>query len=556
MYTSAMIMHWLENNIIRSHVTKDGDPSYTGGIIIIDPDRSVLHAEDLYIGRADLVFHLIKTTALPVKCTIICSGDEPELTDEIIPAGFTVIFTRMDVIPLYNKLQNRIHAFFRWEQNLQKALGSDSIQSIAEVSASFMRDASVTILNAGYKALASSSSPEIKDRDVAEISQNGYLSYESVQELMHTDKYRHDREKDRIYFRSKSGYDVIVYPIRFKNTVVARFCVTSAEPSLDSYLEELGAIACEYVSQFLLSSRGTEYNINAGFSTLVSDLIECRLTDQDELQERLKLLPLAYRKYYHVVVVAFPSLTNDPNEELFSARKPENQKESIPWNYIIGRLEQIFPFSNSTVYHDQIIMLVRKDKYRERMQVPLEQLTELLAGYDAYAAIGNYSKFLTALPPLYHQTRLTLHLGIALRSNPQQRVFFYEDFSIYQFIEMTASQIQQKYRTSNMVYLCHPALISLLRFDKKNKTNLTEVLYVYLKNERNATLTARQLFIHRNTMLYKINKIEELTGEDLNNPTLRERLLLSYHILEYIEKYMKEDVLFLKRNPPDPKSSS
>ena len=42
--------------------------------------------------------------------------------------------------------------------------------------------------------------------------------------------------------------------------------------------------------------------------------------------------------------------------------------------------------------------------------------------------------------------------------------------------------------------------------------------------------TARSLFIHRNSMIYRLQRIRELLQTDLDDPRMRSYLLLSYHI--------------------------
>ena len=90
-------------------------------------------------------------------------------------------------------------------------------------------------------------------------------------------------------------------------------------------------------------------------------------------------------------------------------------------------------------------------------------------------------------------------------------------------------------------------MIALVMYDKKKGTNLADIAYTYLVNERNTSETAKTLFIHRNTMLYKIHQIEEIIGTSLDDPLIRERMMFSYHVLEYMQKYLKEDILVLKR---------
>ena len=113
---------------------------------------------------------------------------------------------------------------------------------------------------------------------------------------------------------------------------------------------------------------------------------------------------------------------------------------------------------------------------------------------------------------------------------------------------MAAQMLRQEMGSRNIVHLCHPSLISLVMDDKRTGGNLTDVLYEYLRCERNAALAAKRLFIHRNTMLYKIRKIEDLIGQSLDEPSLRERMLFSYRVLDYMRRYRKEDILLLKRN--------
>ena len=57
-------------------------------------------------------------------------------------------------------------------------------------------------------------------------------------------------------------------------------------------------------------------------------------------------------------------------------------------------------------------------------------------------------------------------------------------------------------------------------------------------------------------MLYKINKIEEIIGQSLDDHLLRERLLFSFHILEYVDKMLHQDPLVLKQDEKRPESTS
>ena len=59
-----------------------------------------------------------------------------------------------------------------------------------------------------------------------------------------------------------------------------------------------------------------------------------------------------------------------------------------------------------------------------------------------------------------------------------------------------------------------------------------ETLKVFLQCERRATAAAEQLFIHRTTLLYQIERMEERYGFSLNNPAARDRLAIEFKIMD------------------------
>jgi len=78
----------------------------------------------------------------------------------------------------------------------------------------------------------------------------------------------------------------------------------------------------------------------------------------------------------------------------------------------------------------------------------------------------------------------------------------------------------------------HSALERLRKYDHEHGTQFLETLRIYMINERNQVKTADQLFLHRNSLYYRINRILEITGINLDDPETRLHVLLSYHLSE------------------------
>lgn len=78
------------------------------------------------------------------------------------------------------------------------------------------------------------------------------------------------------------------------------------------------------------------------------------------------------------------------------------------------------------------------------------------------------------------------------------------------------------------VAFVHQVLGELLRLEPWESRTLLDTLASYLDNRGQASEAARRLFVHRNTVLYRIKKVEEILRVDLDDPaeTLRVRIAL------------------------------
>lgn len=86
-------------------------------------------------------------------------------------------------------------------------------------------------------------------------------------------------------------------------------------------------------------------------------------------------------------------------------------------------------------------------------------------------------------------------------------------------------------RVSQQVFL-HPAACRLRYAGGGQGGKDLETLRVYLEYERQLTRAAGALFIHKNTLLYRIGRLTETLSLDLDSSLERQRLLLSLQILQ------------------------
>lgn len=75
----------------------------------------------------------------------------------------------------------------------------------------------------------------------------------------------------------------------------------------------------------------------------------------------------------------------------------------------------------------------------------------------------------------------------------------------------------------------------LTAYDRNHNANLIVTLDTYLEKNNNAVQTAKTLFLHRNSLLYQLKKIEGLTGMKFNDPEDEFQLRMGYYLKIYIE---------------------
>lgn len=87
-------------------------------------------------------------------------------------------------------------------------------------------------------------------------------------------------------------------------------------------------------------------------------------------------------------------------------------------------------------------------------------------------------------------------------------------------------------KSSSRVDVIHPALLHLSRYDLQHKGELYNTLKVFLENESSCTAAACALNIHRSTLIYRLERIVQITGIDLEDEKERLHLEISFLINE------------------------
>lgn len=101
-------------------------------------------------------------------------------------------------------------------------------------------------------------------------------------------------------------------------------------------------------------------------------------------------------------------------------------------------------------------------------------------------------------------------LPIAMQKEPETRIHMAEHYQCTAFL----ARCQQYFPLQDY----YPeGLTRLMEYDQENNRNYLATLTAYLENNMNANAAAKSIFMHRNTMMQQIEKIEQIMGVSLED---------------------------------------
>ncbi|KGM46015.1 sugar diacid recognition domain-containing protein [Neobacillus niacini] len=199
----------------------------------------------------------------------------------------------------------------------------------------------------------------------------------------------------------------------------------------------------------------------------------------------------------------------------------ENQPNGYKW--VRDKLEK----EDLYVMHPDHIVLLKKVDMTEKKwdySQTVNQMEKWAAGLEKYQrihckiAIGSWHPALEGLSESYREAVYTLNVGEKL--DPHKTIYFFKEYKLPIFLAR-ANQL-------GIGGEIGPYFQQLKKQDKKGE--LLETLMVYVEENGDVNKAVGRLFIHRNTLRYRLERIAELTNKDPRN--LKDLLELYLSILQ------------------------
>jgi DNA-binding PucR family transcriptional regulator len=116
----------------------------------------------------------------------------------------------------------------------------------------------------------------------------------------------------------------------------------------------------------------------------------------------------------------------------------------------------------------------------------------------------------------------------ALQQEEQTGLIFYRGIMLEQMLSHIPAEETR--------FLISPDIFRLEEAETRYSFSLVETLQVYLECNCNLNRTAERLYLHKNTLLYRLNHIRSILRCDLQDADARLLLMLSFKLRQRQEK--------------------
>ncbi|HHY03616.1 MAG TPA: hypothetical protein GX534_00285 [Thermoanaerobacterales bacterium] len=307
------------------------------------------------------------------------------------------------------------------------------------------------------------------------------------------------------------------------NKYVKNFLIAFGKRPLTDKKQELCEIAFMSAATALkmdilktLSVIEAEQKLKQGFF----DDVMSGYYDDEFLQDRAKALGLNIFEKNFVIVIDFNFKNNLPNKTIhkdieslirdsFGSIKSRiilSIKKSKEWIFLIG-------FKNKECKGE----MLNKEILNHIFKNIQDEFCIKKSPISIYIGVSSGITKIVDLKRGYKEARFAIEMGNKIFDN--NNVIYYDDLGIYKLISIP-DKVED--------ILVDNVIRDIYEYDKDKNGNLLETLEKYLDFNGSIKDAAEKLYVHPNTVKYRMKRIKEITGEDLFNDDQKR---LYYHIM-------------------------
>lgn len=269
----------------------------------------------------------------------------------------------------------------------------------------------------------------------------------------------------------------------------------------------------QYLSFLMQKSSINMTNKATYFTHLLSNMIQGVPNTAATYKERFAVFNYDLRRYKRICVV--PVQNNLPL--------------STDIEMLASTIQTVLPNNVYVIFDNYMVFLSSENTISDLESN--DALTGFLKNSLLRLGVSSIFEDENDVKDYYETAKLALRMG--MRSEPDKCIFKYEDYKILDIIDMVS-----EHRNLNLI--CFKPVIDLLRADvnsENSEHSLVKTMFAYLNNSMSVQKTCEELYIHRNTLYYRLQKIKEIMKCDFTEFPNAIDIGITMQILRYLNIY-------------------
>lgn len=499
-------------------IAETGMPAYIQTHKMIKPGQKSFYSACIYAGYVSELPEKLESDHIS---NLICIEDKP-LDSNFVKSGemnlYLIHNSAVNQFDVLNKIADIMIDEATVTSAMRRILDelyiNAGLQPLVDV-ASEVFENPIFVNDTAFKILAMSQNCTFPNKTLEDEKELGYVHADNVSALYRDRIFGSFEDSNKILYSERKDKNErwLFKAVKLHDVAIAHIAIVdNNRPFRDMDYELLerfaNIVAIEMEkNEFYKDNKGVMY------SYLLGDILSGKLQNKKALEQRAKFLDWKMYHWFQLAVVA------DRRKEMFDDKI----------QFIGHEIRNIIPDCRWTYYQKSLVLFLSRPS--ENM-VSENEDREFKRFVNENNLVVGVSTAFENLGRAYHYYVQALRTVDAADEREKCGVFYFDEM----IPDCIAVLLSKRY---NLRDFCPSSIEKIQKYDAENNTNMIETLDKYLMYVNDPLYAAKSLNIHRNTLLYRINKIKELSGINLSDGNQRLKIQLYLKFMKYQQGSLK-----------------
>lgn len=340
--------------------------------------------------------------------------------------------------------------------------------------------------------------------------------------LMDSERMRHyQKVPGAKVFYTNACHDIIVMaiPVRVSKIEVGKIFGFLNDMKDLALKEELLYRLAQIVGEDLQKHNHFHVNRRQRYVNFMWMLLEGKYPNKQAIERAMEEFEIKFNGKYQVVLL---HIIRDNEETLY-----ENDMLNVLSSQVQAKLPEVL----SVLHNQDLVLVFNMPEHTQISEYEMDVLKQVAEVNHLSVGISHSFRELSDISQFYWQAKEAAEFGYDMLHQNCTEFREISHFSMFHLVQ----------QNMDCMSLVDPDLVKMYFSEKENMQDYFLTLYYYLLYDGNTNAVSQQTHVHRNTVLYRIDKLQDKMGFQLNNGFIKMKLLLSFEILKYLKLFQPED---------------